>query len=50
VNMIVGRFVIISPRDRKAFVSEIAGRCPHLERLGELNLKRPLSVLTSCQS
>jgi hypothetical protein len=44
VNKIVGRFVIISPRDRNAFVSAIAERCPHLERVGELSLKQRLPV------
>jgi len=43
-NKIVGRFVIISPRDRDAFVTAIAERCPHLEHIGELRLKRPLPV------
>lgn len=30
-----GSFILVSPDDQESFITEIAGRCPHLERRGD---------------
>jgi Bacterial PH domain len=37
----VGGFLLISPRDRDAFLDELAGRAGHLERTGDRLTRRP---------